>query len=119
MFVNDTQCINHFKLVLSNQHGISTKFLKQCGKYSMTAQPDYISITGLTLFPHHFCATRWVESKGVAERAKLLWEHVFKILIFGRRYQNRNNLNVTVLILLKILLMTHNCSKFRIFYLCC
>ena len=51
----------------------------------MTGQPDYISITGLTLFPHHFCATRWVESKGVAERTKSLWEHVFKILNFWKK----------------------------------
>ena len=26
----------------------------------------YISVTGSTSFPHHFCAAKWVESKGVA-----------------------------------------------------
>ena len=48
---------------------------------------DYISITGSTSFPHHFCATRLVESKGVVERAKSLWEHVVKIVNFWKNLQ--------------------------------
>ena len=51
---------------------------------SPAQRDDYISVTDSTSFSHHFCATIWVESEGVAERAKLE--------IFGRSYQNRNNL---------------------------
>ena len=46
---------------------------------------DYTSVTGSASFPHHFCATRWDESKGVAERAKSLWEHVAKIVNFWKK----------------------------------
>ena len=46
---------------------------------------DYISVTGSTSFPHHLCARRWVESKGVAERAKSLWKHVVKIANFWKK----------------------------------
>ena len=45
----------------------------------------YISVTGSTSFPHHFCVTRWIESTGVAERAKPLWEHVVKIVNFWKK----------------------------------
>ena len=31
---------------------------------------DYINVRGSTLFPFSFCATRWVEDKKIADRAK-------------------------------------------------
>ena len=46
---------------------------------------DYISVDGSTSFPYHFCATIWVDSKGVAERAKSLWRHVIKIVNFWKK----------------------------------
>ena len=44
VFGNYMQCMEHFKLVLSNQHGIFTKFGKQYSKYSMVAQPEEMII---------------------------------------------------------------------------
>ena len=67
------------------------EILKSVGQifHDSPAQRDhYISVTGLTSFPHNFHATRWIESKGVAERAKSLWEHVVKIVIFWKKLPN-------------------------------
>ena len=52
---------------------------------SPARRDDYISVTGSTSFLHHFGATRWVESKGVAERAKSLRKHVVKIVNFWKK----------------------------------
>ena len=39
---------------------------------------DYLSVTGLDIFPLYFCATRWVEDKKVADRLLELWENLTK-----------------------------------------
>ena len=41
---------------------------------------DYVSVTGSTLFPFSFCATRWVEDKKVADRAVEIWVNICKII---------------------------------------
>ena len=61
---------------------------------SPARRDDYISVTGSTSFPHHFCAIIWVESKGVAERAKSLWEHVVKIVKFWKKQSECDSYNV-------------------------
>ena len=61
------------------------KAVRQIFHDSPVRRDDYISVTGSTSFSHHFCATRWVKSKGIAERAKSLWEHVFKIVNFWKK----------------------------------
>ena len=52
---------------------------------TISRRDDYICVTGSTSFPHYLGTARWVESKGVAERAKSLWEHVVKIVNFSKK----------------------------------
>ena len=47
---------------------------------SPACRADYISVTGSTLFPFSFCATRWVEDKKVADRAIEIWVNICKII---------------------------------------
>ena len=61
------------------------KAVRQIFHDSPARRDYYISVTGSSSFPHHFYATRWVESRGVAERAKSLWEHVVKIVNFWKK----------------------------------
>ena len=39
---------------------------------------EYTTITKSKVFPKHFCATRWVEDKDVAERAVEVWPNIIK-----------------------------------------
>ena len=47
---------------------------------SPARRADYISVTGSTLFPFSFCATRWVEDKKFADRAIEMWVNICKII---------------------------------------
>ena len=47
---------------------------------SPARRADYISVTGSTLFPFSFCATRWVEDKRIADRAIEIWVNECKII---------------------------------------
>ena len=47
---------------------------------SPARRADYISVTGSTLFPFSFCATRWVEDKKVADRTVEIWVNTCKII---------------------------------------
>ena len=41
---------------------------------------DYTTVTGSTVFPLKFCATRWIEDHRVAERALEIWPNVEKYI---------------------------------------
>ena len=45
---------------------------------------DYISVTKSDSFPLFFCATRWVEDKGPADRLIEIWPNIAKIFQFWR-----------------------------------
>ena len=47
---------------------------------SPARRADYISVTGSTLFPFSFCATRWVEDKKGADRAIEIWVNICKVI---------------------------------------
>ena len=47
---------------------------------SPARRADYISVTGSTLFPFSFCATRWVGDKKVADRAIEIWVNICEII---------------------------------------
>ena len=48
--------------------------------YSPVGRADYITVTGSTLFPFSFCATRWLEDKKVADRAMEIWVNICKTI---------------------------------------
>ena len=79
----------------------------------MTAQPKEMIIFSLQV-QHHFCATSWVESKGVVERAKSLWEHMAKIVNFWKKLPKLKQTKFDSYDILKDASMTH-CSKIRFF----
>ena len=43
---------------------------------------DFISVTGCSVFPLFFCATRWIEDSDVAKRLISIWENIVKIIRF-------------------------------------
>ena len=43
---------------------------------------DYISVSGSSIFPLFFCATRWLEDKKVSERLLEIWLHNSKVVAF-------------------------------------
>ena len=47
---------------------------------SPARRADYISVTGSTLFPFSFCATRWVEDKKGADRAIEIWVNICEVI---------------------------------------
>lgn len=57
---------------------------------SPARRSDYTSITGSTVFPLSFCATRWVEDKKVVERLVSIWPSIVKIVNIGRTFQKVN-----------------------------
>ena len=47
---------------------------------SPARRSDYTSITGSSVFPLSFCATRWVEDKKVAEKLISIWPCIVKVV---------------------------------------
>ena len=53
--------------------------------YTSARRYDYVNETGSTTFPLSFCATRWLESKQVADRAILIWPNVVKMVQYWKK----------------------------------
>ena len=47
---------------------------------SPVRRDDYTTVTGSTVFPLKFCATRWIEDDRMAERALEIWPNVEKYI---------------------------------------
>ena len=47
---------------------------------SPARRADYVEMTGSSLFPMSFCATRWIDDGPVAQCAIQIWDHVGKIV---------------------------------------
>jgi hypothetical protein len=52
---------------------------------SPARREDYETVTGSTTYPLAFCATRWVESKSVADRAVVIWPDIAKLVLFWEK----------------------------------
>ena len=52
---------------------------------SPARREDYESVTGAKSYPLYFCATRWVESKPVADRAVEIWPEIRKLMAFWEK----------------------------------
>jgi len=67
---------------------------------SPARREDYESITGQAIYPLFFCATRWTESKPVADRAINIWPSICKLVEFweklppSKRPKSKSFLNV-------------------------
>ena len=57
---------------------------------SPARRDDYETLSDSTTFPMAFCATRWVESMIVANRAILIWSNIVKTISFWEK-QPRSN----------------------------
>ena len=53
--------------------------------HTSARRDDYVTETGSTTFPLSFCATRWLESKQVADRAILIWPNVVKMVQYWKK----------------------------------